>query len=234
MVSGNKFSGTLPSSLFSKAVQLKNFYAQSNQLSGTIPDSVGNNKKWMALDISHNALNGTIPSPGKWHEIEGEMYISLNNNELTGTIPWSLFQRPSGATFATFLFGTNHLDVCNLPMNYQFPQNMAYSFSIGGQTPQECGCADKWPLMCTGGGPMSSCSGPQVPLHLLPRHRLHHRHLLLILLSSCLSLPSLSLSLYLAPSSSSRMEKKCIFWDGKKILLGWKKKFVFLTPISAS
>ena len=82
----NQLSGTIPSSLGN--LDLDYLHLGNNQLSGTIPSSLGNLANLNVLDLSSNQLSGMIPSAlGNLANLE---HFSLWGNQLTGSIPAAL------------------------------------------------------------------------------------------------------------------------------------------------
>ena len=59
-----------------------------NQLSGTIPSSLGNLANLQDLDLSANQLSGSIPS--SLGNLASLQYLGLEENQLSGSIPSSL------------------------------------------------------------------------------------------------------------------------------------------------
>lgn len=72
-------------SVFESSVEGLNL--SSNQLTGTIPSSIGNLTTLYDLDLSHNQLSGNIPSELGIETLEN---LYLNNNQLSGSIPASI------------------------------------------------------------------------------------------------------------------------------------------------
>jgi autotransporter-associated beta strand protein len=61
---------------------------EDNQLTGTIPTTLGNLINLEGLGLDHNQLSGTIPTT--LGNLTNLQYIELNDNQLTGSIPTSL------------------------------------------------------------------------------------------------------------------------------------------------
>eukprot|EP00249_Psilotum_nudum_P015664 c25456_g1_i1 orf=489-2519(-) len=78
-------NGTLPSQL-SKLSYLRTLDCNGNRLVGTIPFDLGNTQSLAFLYLSHNMLNGSIPA-SLWNLCEQLVEVDLDHNELTGTIP---------------------------------------------------------------------------------------------------------------------------------------------------
>ena len=83
----NQLTGSIPSSLGS-LTNLEYLYLPNNQLTGSIPSSLGSLTKLTELDLFNNQLTGSIPSSlGSLTNLE---YLYLSDNQLTGSIPSSL------------------------------------------------------------------------------------------------------------------------------------------------
>ena len=59
-----------------------------NELTGTIPEKLGDLSNLTSLSLRNNQLTGTIPSA--LGDLSNLQYLYLNDNELTGTIPEEL------------------------------------------------------------------------------------------------------------------------------------------------
>nr|GLL39159.1 LRR receptor-like serine/threonine-protein kinase RPK2 [Ipomoea trifida] len=92
-VSNNGLSGLVPTDIGSNCGSLKLFDVSKNQISGTIPQSVGHLVSLVSLNLSWNILQGQIPSTfGLMKDLK---YLSLTGNKLSGSIPTSLQQLKS-------------------------------------------------------------------------------------------------------------------------------------------
>jgi len=83
----NELSGSIPESLgnLSNLLQLG---LSTNKLSGRIPNSLGNLKSLQKLYLNTNKLSGTIPE--SLGNLSNLYYFYLYNNQLSGTLPESL------------------------------------------------------------------------------------------------------------------------------------------------
>ncbi|CAB9511152.1 Leucine Rich Repeat [Seminavis robusta] len=96
-------TGPIPSEFagLSEAVALS---LGSNSLVGTIPSELGNFPNMKVLDLSSNALVGPIPS--ELARVPMRL-VSLQNNQLTGTLPAEFDPRSSGPQGALNIVGNN-------------------------------------------------------------------------------------------------------------------------------
>ena len=83
----NNLSGTLPDSV-GQLNQLTNLSLYRNQIGGAIPTTLGQLSQLSGLGLFENNFSGTIPST--LGQLVNLTYIDLGSNELTGSIPVSL------------------------------------------------------------------------------------------------------------------------------------------------
>jgi len=96
----NNLQGTLPDSLFDKLINLTSVDFSHNQLSGTIPTTVGKLRNMMSFQLSHNQISGTIPIEIRTmgsHVPPDEMAVNLDDIKVVapdGTVEydWELTQ----------------------------------------------------------------------------------------------------------------------------------------------
>ncbi|OVA19167.1 Protein kinase domain [Macleaya cordata] len=81
----NQLSGTIPPQLFSSDMTLIHVLFEGNQLTGSIPSTLGFVTSLEVLRLDRNSLNGAIPSNLNNLKSISEMYLS--NNYLTGSVP---------------------------------------------------------------------------------------------------------------------------------------------------
>ncbi|KAG1366500.1 receptor kinase-like protein Xa21 [Cocos nucifera] len=84
----NNLSGSLPKNHSFFLSQLRLFVVESNQLSGTIPSSLGRCLDLQFLSLSTNHFTGTIPV--ELTNLQKLIVLYLDHNKLSGTIPDSL------------------------------------------------------------------------------------------------------------------------------------------------
>ena len=100
---GNSFSGSLPSDLPPLTTTLNQLVLSSNDLTGSIPDSIWKSSI-IYLDLSLNRLQGTLPDYMLSHvtynddsiDNNDNITIKLHVNQLSGSIPSILHNLPSG------------------------------------------------------------------------------------------------------------------------------------------
>jgi len=115
----NNLVGTIPDSLFDKLINLTTIDLSHNQLSGTIPTTVGKLRNVMNFQLSHNLLSGTIPTEIRTmgsHVPPDEQAVSLDDLKVVGdngTIEydWELVQT----------MGLSQLDLSSNNLNGTLP-----------------------------------------------------------------------------------------------------------------
>lgn len=90
-LSSNQLTGSIPSSI-GNLTSLTSLHLPQNQLTGSIPPEIWNMTNLTVLNLGTNQLSGSIPSTiGNLTSLD-EMY--LDNNQLCGQIPSSLANTP--------------------------------------------------------------------------------------------------------------------------------------------
>ncbi|KAJ9189787.1 hypothetical protein P3X46_001041 [Hevea brasiliensis] len=111
-LSANHISGEIHDSLYLSCVSMTQFEAAYNQISGSLPPSIGNLKKLQCLDLRGNRLSGNLPNqlrnlrlvksilmgsnnvaggiPSELGQLNSLTVLDLSHNAITGTIPESL------------------------------------------------------------------------------------------------------------------------------------------------
>ena len=88
----NKLTGAIPDALFPRDSGLRRVDLSGNALNGTLPDGLMGLTKVRVVNVSGNALSGAIPSEG---DVDVRAMASLtdfdaSNNALVGAVPPSL------------------------------------------------------------------------------------------------------------------------------------------------
>ncbi|XP_044508939.1 leucine-rich repeat receptor protein kinase HPCA1-like [Mangifera indica] len=81
----NHLSGSIPPQLFSSDMALFNIFLDGNQLTGTIPSTLGLVHTLKVLQLDGNALTGQVPS--SLNNLTSLNKLNLANNNLTGPFP---------------------------------------------------------------------------------------------------------------------------------------------------
>ncbi|XP_059595733.1 LRR receptor-like serine/threonine-protein kinase FLS2 [Vitis vinifera] len=89
-LSHNKFSGPIPLNIGESLPNLHYLFISKNQITGTIPDSIGHLSFLEVIDFSRNNLTGSIPST--INNCSRLFVLDLGNNNLFGMLPKSLGQ----------------------------------------------------------------------------------------------------------------------------------------------
>ncbi|CAL9240102.1 unnamed protein product [Arabidopsis halleri] len=87
-LSGNDFSGLIPSQICSWLPYLVSLDLSGNKLSGSIPSQIVDCKFLNTLDLNENKLTGSIPS--ELTRLSRLRLLSLADNDLSGSIPSEL------------------------------------------------------------------------------------------------------------------------------------------------
>ncbi|XP_015694001.1 receptor kinase-like protein Xa21 [Oryza brachyantha] len=88
VLSGNNFTGQLPTSIAKLSTSLQILYLGDSRISGGIPSDIGNLVGLRSLYLSNTDISGVIPeSIGK---LENLTAVYLNNNSLSGHVPSSI------------------------------------------------------------------------------------------------------------------------------------------------
>ncbi|KAH6804258.1 Leucine-rich repeat protein kinase family protein [Perilla frutescens var. frutescens] len=81
----NKLSGEIPPQLFSSKLTLKHLLLENNQLSGSIPSTLGLVQSLEVIRLDKNLLSG--PVPDNLNNLTKVQDLHLANNKLTGPLP---------------------------------------------------------------------------------------------------------------------------------------------------
>ena len=116
-------------------------YLNDNQLTGEIPNSIGNLTGLLALHLNYNHLTGRIPN--SIEKLTGLYRLQLNDNQLTGEIPdtignltglYTLLLNDNYLTFSTSflsnLSNLTNLTVSNTDNNFSINKNCNKSCSL--------------------------------------------------------------------------------------------------------
>eukprot|EP00594_Rhizosolenia_setigera_P009220 CAMPEP_0178960952 /NCGR_PEP_ID=MMETSP0789-20121207/13329_1 /TAXON_ID=3005 /ORGANISM="Rhizosolenia setigera, Strain CCMP 1694" /LENGTH=446 /DNA_ID=CAMNT_0020644517 /DNA_START=12 /DNA_END=1351 /DNA_ORIENTATION=+ len=135
-ISQNDFSGALPSkfSKFPLFPKITHFDVHSNQIKGTIHDSIAELSKLVHLDLQGNQLTGSIPN--EMNQLEGLNTLVLSHNELKGSIPLDSNKLPNIQTLhlhsnllvgkaPSFLKMISYITDCGFPSDLTDPVNMS-------------------------------------------------------------------------------------------------------------
>lgn len=108
-LSGNQFSGEIPSDYFAKMKYLKKVWLSNNQFTGDIPSSLTKLSNLIELHVENNQFTGSIPP------IQATVTdLNLSNNKLQGEIPAGLSKYdPSAFSGNPGLCGGNLGKGCN-------------------------------------------------------------------------------------------------------------------------
>ncbi|XP_050383705.1 pollen receptor-like kinase 3 [Argentina anserina] len=85
-LSGNAFSGEIPSDFFTNMDSLKRVWLDRNKFSGKIPASLGETPNLQVLHLENNEFSGSIPELSQ----VSLTVLNVSNNKLEGEIPKTL------------------------------------------------------------------------------------------------------------------------------------------------
>ncbi len=120
----NQLSGSIPAGLF-KLPHLASFYADHNQFE-SVPENFFSSASLEYIEVSHNKIKGSLPhsvSGDQWYEI----YVYLNNNQLSGKVPDEL----SNVPFAVLDLSHNLLDGQLPKISFTESLNISYNHFTG-------------------------------------------------------------------------------------------------------
>lgn len=87
-LSKNDFSWEIPPKLFANCSKIKFLSLSSNNLTGSVPDSVVNCSNLIGFDVSYNVLSGNIPS--QVCKLPNLAFLSLRRNVFAGNVEGKL------------------------------------------------------------------------------------------------------------------------------------------------
>ena len=147
-LASNDLTGTIPEAL-GQLNNLETLNLSSNNLTGPIPETLEQLNNLQALDLSSNDLTGTIPEAlGQLNNLE---ILNLSNNDLTGSIPETLGQ-------------LNNLQALDLSSN-----------DLTGTVPEMLGQLNNLQALYLAGNELTGCTPPA--LQPIPNHDLYNLEL---------------------------------------------------------
>ncbi|KAJ0442706.1 putative protein kinase RLK-Pelle-LRR-VIII-1 family [Helianthus annuus] len=84
-LANNRLSGPIPPKLFNSNMSLIHVIVNNNQLSGTIPSTIGTVKTLEVVRLDSNSLSGTVPQ--NLSDLKSVTELYLSNNKLSGPVP---------------------------------------------------------------------------------------------------------------------------------------------------
>ncbi|EHA8589336.1 putative leucine-rich repeat receptor-like protein kinase [Cocos nucifera] len=130
----NHLSGTIPSQLFHSDMRVIHVLFDNNNLTGSIPSTLGLVSQLEVLRLDFNSLSGPVPSNINNLTQLAELYLA--NNQLTGPLP-----NLSGMTALSFVdMSNNSFDASDVPPWFSTLPSLTSlyleSLKIGGQLPE--------------------------------------------------------------------------------------------------
>ncbi|KAG6513131.1 hypothetical protein ZIOFF_023439 [Zingiber officinale] len=104
--------GTIPD--LSRMSQLGYLDLSWNMLNGPVPSNLAINIT--TIDLSHNFLNGTIPST--FNRLQKLQRVSLENNQLVGSVPPSIWQNRTFNANDTLILDFQNNSLTDIPASY--------------------------------------------------------------------------------------------------------------------
>ncbi|XP_076925356.1 leucine-rich repeat receptor protein kinase HPCA1-like [Bidens hawaiensis] len=132
---GNRLSGDIPERIFHSNLDLIHLLLENNQLTGTIPDTLGLVKSLEVVRLDRNSLTGNVPS--NINNLTNLFELYLSNNLLTGQVP-----NLTGLDALFYLdLSNNTFDLSDVPSWFTTLQSLTTlnmnSTSLVGQLPAE-------------------------------------------------------------------------------------------------
>ncbi|KAJ6715601.1 LEUCINE-RICH REPEAT RECEPTOR-LIKE PROTEIN KINASE-RELATED [Salix viminalis] len=108
----NRFSGTIPNELFRSDMILIHVLLHDNNLTGSIPSTLGLVQSLEAVRFEGNSLTGPVPS--NLNNLTNVTTLILSNNKLTGPVP-----NLTGMAYLNYLdLSNNSFDASDLPSSF--------------------------------------------------------------------------------------------------------------------
>ncbi|THU46199.1 hypothetical protein C4D60_Mb09t02430 [Musa balbisiana] len=129
----NQLSGTIPRNIFSSDMQLIHVLFDNNNLTGSIPPTLGLVKTLEVLRLDKNSLTGPVPS--NLNNLTKVAELHLANNQLTGSLP-----NLTGMSALSFVdMSNNSFDESDVPSWFSTLPSLTSLYleysRIGGQIP---------------------------------------------------------------------------------------------------
>ncbi|KAM7470164.1 hypothetical protein LguiA_008347 [Lonicera macranthoides] len=114
----NRLSGEIPSQLFSSSMKLIHLLLENNQLTGSIPSTLGLVQALEVVRLDRNLLTGPVPS--NINNLSSVSDLFLSNNRLTGALP-----NLTGMNFLHYVdLSNNTFEVSDVPSWFSTLQSL--------------------------------------------------------------------------------------------------------------
>lgn len=137
----NNLSGTIPSSLGSLSAALRTLRLSGCRLRGSIPDQLGSLAALEHLDLARNALDGTVPA--SLASLAVLRTLDVTGNFLSGQIPDAFASGASRAALRELRLGENQLSGTVPAFGDSSPHRLAFldlsGNKLSGTIPQSLG-----------------------------------------------------------------------------------------------